>query len=68
MQWHKVLVAMFVVGTTVYIVSNWNDSAGWGYVFILLVGAALLWPNFAGNLQWLGGNVPVPTGKPGKPF
>lgn len=66
MQWHTVLISAFVVGITVYVVSDISESGGWVYVLILLLGASLIWPGFSGQLNSLGGNTGAPT-KPVKP-
>lgn len=69
MQWHTVLIAAFIVSITIVVLSNYSNSAGWVYVFILLLAAMLVWPGFTEQLQTLNGNTAAPQQKrPGQPF
>lgn len=60
MAWHTVLISSFIVGITVYIISDISDSGGWVYVLILLLGASLVWPGFTAQLNTLSGNTSAP--------
>jgi len=77
MSWHAWILAAFVVGMSVYVVSNLDVNYGWVYVLLLLLGISLLHNNFKSELSKLGnsipyagGNLPFPvpsTGAPGGP-
>jgi hypothetical protein len=49
MSWHLTVISIFVVGTTVFLVSNWDETGGWWYTIILLLGLTLVWENGKAN-------------------
>jgi uncharacterized membrane protein len=49
--WHTYLIAMFMIGGTVYFVAQWSDEGAWVYVLILLLGIAMWSANFSQELQ-----------------
>lgn len=67
--WHTILIATFVVSITIYLVSDWDDRAGWIYVLILVLAATVVMPNFSQQFPTLFGNTGAPTPPPsGGPF
>ena len=51
--WHTYLIAMLMIGGTVYMVAQANDTGAWVYVVILLLGIALWSSNFQSELASL---------------
>ena len=68
MQWHVVVIAVFAIGASVYLVGHSDDTAGWLYVGILLLGMAAAFPQLGPELTILFGqaNTQAPQRQPGQ--
>ena len=67
MPWHTVLIAAFIVSMTIYVVADRDDTAGWIYVLILLLGITIAFPGFREGLALFNAkNNPLPQRQPGQ--
>lgn len=51
MPWHVAIMAIFIVGISIYIISTNNDKAGWIYVILLLLGITVAVKSFPYQLS-----------------
>jgi len=64
--WHTILISAFIVSMTIYVIAERNDTAGWVYVLILLLGITLVFPGFREGLALFNAkNVDRPQQSPG---